>query len=362
MKIQIAHDEILRACGAAAKAVAPRTVRPVMTGLHMEAGDEGLRVTGTDLEVAISAMAACSIEEDGVAVVPARQLIEVLRRCGDGDVLVATGKDAGKNTVQVKWGKAHFTLQGYDPHEYPPVEWPSVWDPAPGVRNALRNVCFAAASAETSRPLLTGVNINKNGTLATDGFQVAHLETDLPMTEEVTLSAHNIEVVLSVFPAGEVELARGKAGVYLRGGDIRARVRALEGKYFDVLRLVPTGWGTTVHMDRKALLDALLRVSTMVEQDPPHCVVFDVRAGALGLKSEGDTGNSEESVDATVQGGKGLRLGINCRQLAEGLKALSGQQVVFRANDSVSITSWEDGGNLHFYQMPLQIQEHQASA
>lgn len=353
MKIQGKRDDLLRACVAAAKAVAARNVRPVLGGLHLAAGDEGLLVTGTDLEVAISTTAPCNIEEDGVAVVPARQLIEVLRRCGDGDVLIAT-KDSA--TVQVKWGHAQFTLQGYDPNEYPPVDWPTAWEPAPGVRDALRNVCFAAASSETARAMLTGVNLTQTGTLATDGFQVAYMKTDLPVTEEVILPAPNIEAVFGVFPSGDVDIARDKAGVYLRGGDTRARLRALEGKFYPVLDLVPKKWGITVKADRKAVFDALLRVSTVVEQEPPHCVIIEVKAKEIVLSSTSALGQGEESVDASVQGTKGLRLGINCKQLAEGLKALTGDQVTFCANDATTLTWWGDGGNLHFYQMPLQIQ------
>ena len=350
MKIRGERNELLRAFVTAVKAVASRNVRPILNGLHLQVGDEGLLVTGTDMELAISTTAPCIMEEDGVAVIPARQLIEVLRRCGDGEISLQT---KGDSTLQVKWGKAQFTLQGYDPTEYPAITWPTEWLPAPGVREALHNVCFAAASAEAARALLTGVNLSNTGTLATDGFKVAYMQTGLPVTDEVTLPAPNIEAVFGAFPSGEVDIARDNSSVYLRTGDTRARMRALEGKYFAVLDLVPKKWGITVKADRKAVLDALLRVSTVVEQEPPHCVIIEVKTKAIVLSSESALGQGEESVDAVVQGAKGLRLGINCKQLAEGLKSLAGDQVTLCANDATSLTWWGDGGSLHFYQMPL---------
>jgi len=356
VKCEVEREELLRACLAASKAVPSRSVRAILSCLHLQAGDEGLTVTGTDLETTIESSAACAIHEDGAAAIPTRQLLEMLRRCGSGPIhLTTTGA-----TLGVAWGKAKFSLQGQDATEYPKVEWPKQWVPAAGVRDAMEKVCFAAASGTEARALLTGVNLTEAGALATDGFQVAHLETELKI-ESVTLPAENIQTVLGVMPEGELDIVQEKAGVFFRVGDIRVRLRAIEGKFFDVLSLVPKEWKTSVAVDRRALLGALLRVSTLVEQEPPHVLTIQVKNDSLELTARSELGEGAESVDAKVTGPR-IRLSVNCKQMAEGLRALGGETVTVSANKGNELTAWNDGSNLHFYQMPLQMPNTETKA
>lgn len=127
LKFESDRDALLVACVTAARAVAGRSQRPVLGSIHLAAGEQGLSVTGTDLETTVCTKAVASIHESGAAALPGRQLIELLRRCGSGPVQVSSGEGHG---AKVTWQRSKFELRGFDPGEFPQLAWPSAFKAA----------------------------------------------------------------------------------------------------------------------------------------------------------------------------------------------------------------------------------------
>ncbi len=130
MKFEADRQALLVACVTAARAVSARSIRPVLGCIHQAAGDGGLTLTGTDLETTVSAKAPVTMHDDGVAALPARQLIEILRRCGDGVVQVASDKGDG---AKVSWQRSKFDFGGPAWQRHRAGSGPrSSWDAAHG--------------------------------------------------------------------------------------------------------------------------------------------------------------------------------------------------------------------------------------
>ena len=65
MKLTINRDELLKGLQVANRAVATRSVVPVLSHVLMIAGPEGLQLDATDLEVRISLALDADVESDG---------------------------------------------------------------------------------------------------------------------------------------------------------------------------------------------------------------------------------------------------------------------------------------------------------
>ena len=341
-------EELAASCALAARAVAGRVFRPALGALHLLATPTGVVVTGTDGDLTISAEVAAQVGKTGVLAVPARRLVELLSRCGKGSLTVE-GVDG---EARLQWQRTRGTMQAVA--DFPQVQWPATWTPVPGLREAATWCVFAAAK-ESPRALLTGVNLSKEGAMASDAFQFAHYAQ--AMDVDATVPAHALTVLGQVVSAGEVEVAMHPEGgqVCFRSGAVRVATRMLEGKYFDILNLVPKKWSTTVVVERAELLGALGRVMTVSEAAPTpvRCVI---RQDGLTLVASSGGNTVEEDVPATVAGDL-LQPSLNGQQWMHGLRSFSGETLTARLTGPEDMVLWGESEEKCFGQMPLQVPE-----
>ncbi|KKL28916.1 hypothetical protein LCGC14_2370380, partial [marine sediment metagenome] len=182
MEVRILSENLAGAVSQASRAVAKRSTLPQGDCVLLETVEGRLRVTGTDLETAISVYAGCMVEGEGKALIPAGTLARALASfpaCAidltlDGNALALSSN-----------GRA-FSLDGLDPQDYPPTpdapDRVADLDPI-SLRRALGRILDCAAT-DGLRPILETVNFAlHDGALtlaASDGFRlgVHKVETD----------------------------------------------------------------------------------------------------------------------------------------------------------------------------------------
>ena len=107
MKFTIPRDRLLKALQLATGVVERRQTLPVLSNLFIKAGEHGVALTGTDLEVEMVAHTDVDVEQPGEITIPARKLADIWRALPDGsDVSVSVEGDR----ATVKSGRSRFTL------------------------------------------------------------------------------------------------------------------------------------------------------------------------------------------------------------------------------------------------------------
>jgi DNA polymerase-3 subunit beta len=79
MRLNISKAELVRLLGATTKVVEARNTIPILSMVRLVAAAGKLAVTATDLDITISASAACDIEADGEICVDATRCLASLR-------------------------------------------------------------------------------------------------------------------------------------------------------------------------------------------------------------------------------------------------------------------------------------------
>src|SRR5690625_7550766 len=86
MKFSIPRETLLAPISQVVSVVERRQTLPVLANFLIEAVDEGLRITGTDMEVELVARAPADVKEKGAITVPARKIGRAsCRERGKGD-------------------------------------------------------------------------------------------------------------------------------------------------------------------------------------------------------------------------------------------------------------------------------------
>lgn len=204
MKIRIKREPFAHAFQTAAMVAPARSPKTILQNVKIEALDQSVRLTATDMEVSVRlSVDDVEIETPGAAVIPVSRVNSILRE--SSDEVLELPADANKVDILGKYSR--FELQGQNPDEFPDVEDFDASDyfelPAAGFRELVRRTLFAT-DAESSRYALSGVLFELDGenlvAVGTDGRRLAR------MTSKATLHGSVAETGPTIAPARALQL------------------------------------------------------------------------------------------------------------------------------------------------------------
>jgi DNA polymerase-3 subunit beta len=331
---------LVDALATAQRATSTRATLPVLSGLRLSLAGDQLRLTGSDLDLTITTEVQVSGGSDGVAVLPAKFVVDIVRSLEGGAIDVETDGEQ----ASISGGRSNFRL-----HTIPADEFPNLVDPdgeqvvlgASDLSEGLKQV-VRAASTDESRPILTGVLLAAEGgglrMVSTDSYRLA--VRDLPGTtalaEDQTVlvpSRALNELARALDDDTEVTLVLGERDASFRVGQLHLTTRLIEGEFPNYRGLIPTAQPNRLHVDRQALLDAVRRVRLMARENSP--VRLTMSSGLLELRAVTlDVGEASEQLDASYDGDE-LTVAFNPEYLVDGLEVTPGEQVSLETVDSL---------------------------
>lgn len=340
MKFRCERDVLVDALATAQRATSTRATLPVLSGLRLSLAGDQLRLTGSDLDLTITTEVQVSGGSDGVAVLPAKFVVDIVRSLEGGAIDVETDGEQ----ASISGGRSNFRL-----HTIPADEFPNLVDPdgeqvvlgASDLSEGLKQV-VRAASTDESRPILTGVLLAAEGgglrMVSTDSYRLA--VRDLPGTtalaEDQTVlvpSRALNELARALDDDTEVTLVLGERDASFRVGQLHLTTRLIEGEFPNYRGLIPTAQPNRLHVDRQALLDAVRRVRLMARENSP--VRLTMSSGLLELRAVTlDVGEASEQLDASYDGDE-LTVAFNPEYLVDGLEVTPGEQVSLETVDSL---------------------------
>ncbi len=337
MKFSVDRDVFADAVAWAARSLPVRPSAPVLAGLLVEAGQDGLVLSSFDYETSARATLTAEVSEEGRALVSGRLLADICRSLPAKPIEVAL--DGAR--VSLICGAARFSLQTLPVEDYPAL---------PQLPTATGNVdselfahavaqAITAAGRDDMLPVLTGVRIEIDGDaislLATDRFRLSQRELNwTPLTPDESIAALVPAKVLGdtarTLTAGTevtIALSHGGAGEGIigfegraPGGIRRTTTRLLDGEFPKVRSLFPAEHLTTALVDKLALIESVKRVALVAERNT--AVQLSFADGVLTLDAgSGDEAQASESIEATVTG-EPITTGFNPQFLLDGLTAI----------------------------------------
>ena len=379
MKFRIERDTLADAVAWTARSLPVRPSVPVLAGLLIEAGTDGLTLSGFDYETSTRATLPAEVSADGRALVSGRLLSEIVKSLPGKPVDV----ELEGTKVRVECGSARFSLQTMPVEEYPRLpQMPT----ATGTVKADTFVTAvqqagAAAGRDEMLPLLTGVRLEREGStsslMATDRFRASLRDLEW-FPEASDLSARALvparvlgETARSFSGGSDITIAvsSGESGDGLIGfegtvgnGSRRTTTRLLEGDFPRVRQLFAATPETVAYVSTQALVDAVKRVALVAERNTPVRLSFS--EGTLLLEAgTGDEAQASESIEATVNGGD-ISIGFNPSYLLEGLGVMSDpvvhlaftQHTKPAAISGVGEIGAEPDGAFRYLIMPVRLQ------
>jgi DNA polymerase-3 subunit beta len=368
MKFTITRDKLQEGLVAVAASVPSKTTLPVLANLLVEASKDGLKLSGTDLDIAVSTTIPASVDQEGATTLPARKLVEIAKELPNAAIRVTS---SGEQRVQIECGKSKFKLLGLARDEFPAfptVKFEGGWKvQAKDLQKLIGHVAFAA-STEESRPILNGVlwelRADRMRMVATNGHRLARM--DVPASAmgggqaDLIVPPKALDQIRRLF-GGDEDIEIGKSDNHLgfRSTTTQVYTRLIEGPYPNYEQVIPRENDKSLTADKAALAAALRRMS-IVARDQTHRIRRAFGNGACKFSVQTpDLGEAQEEI-AVAYEGDGLEIGFNAAYLLEILKYMPTDEVrmTFKAPERAATcepVGWDDPASYLTLVMPLRL-------
>ena len=366
MKFTITREQLQEGLGAVAAAVPAKTTLPVLSNVLVEVTKQGLRLSATDLDIAVSTSVPADVDAEGGTTLPARKLVDIVRELPSAPIRVTA---AGEQRVAIECGRSKFKLLGLPREEFPSfpaVKFDGAWKaPAGVVQKLVGHVAFAA-STEESRPILNGVlwemRPDRTRMVATNGHRLARM--DVPSqgsaTADLIVPPKALEQMRRLFPAdADVEIARSDNHLGVRAGSTIVFSRLIEGPYPNYEQVIPRENDKAATVDKAAMAAALRRMS-VVASDQTHRIRLAFAGGTVKFSVQTpDLGEAQDELAVTYEG-EPLEIGFNATYLLEILKFMPTDEVrmTFKAPEraaTIEPVGWNDPASYLALVMPLRL-------
>ncbi|ANE45874.1 hypothetical protein SY83_05645 [Paenibacillus swuensis] len=271
MLVEITKDSLMKAVQHVIKAVAVNSPIPILQGINIQAGADGVSFTASNTSMTIQSMipqdcASLTVKRTGAIVIPSRYFYDVIRK-HDDELIVLEIKE--QLILTIISGHAQVRLCGMDSAEFPFSH--NAEGLSPGklqvnsalFRSTLKQVTIVASTSET-RPILTGVafqcHSNSLNLIATDGVRLAtrtlHIKGNTNDSLNVTIPAKNLSELSKMLSdtdeMTEIEISKNRVTFMTNG--LKVESALIEGTFPSIKNVIPQSYLCEIFVDKARLM------------------------------------------------------------------------------------------------------------
>jgi DNA polymerase-3 subunit beta len=373
MEITVSRQDLVKELTATQSVVERKTTIPILSNFLIEAEDDRLNITATDLDQAIRTSTEVKVKKPGACTIPARKLYDYVKLLPEGDISI---KLLENHWVQIRSGRSNTKMVGMARANYPQVpEFPAVAATSistQALKTLIARTVFAISNEE-SRYTLNGallvIKAESLAMVATDGHRLSYVEKPNEILEGISgekrvliprKALQELQQLLSATDAAKVEFADDEHTLFFRLGHRTLSTRKLSGQFPNFEAVMPRDNTKFAVVRSSELSAAIQRVAQFADE----------RSGAIRLRLEGnelkissnsaESGESEDTID-TPYSGDPIMVGFNSTYILDFLKALGNEGEVrleFKDSQSAGQMRPEDPDAEYKYRyvlMPMRI-------
>jgi DNA polymerase III subunit beta len=366
MQIKINREVLLKPLTNVSSIVERRHTLPILSNLLLQAKNNNIQLTATDLEMQISLNIESKFSGELSTTISAKKLLDICRSLPEAVDIDMASTDS---RITVKAGKSRFNLQTLPAADYPVMTKvagnnTNIQISQIALKKLLKQVEFAMAQQDIRyylNGLLLEVNENKLNIVGTDGHRLSFTSTTLNQSyekTEVILPRKTVVELIKLLDdsENEVNIELSASQVNFAFNEIRLISKVIDGKFPDYHRVIPNGHQNTFNVNRVAVLTAMQRASILSNEKYRgiRMVLSNNNLKLISTNTEQEEAEEELEINYAKDG---LDIGFNVTYLIDVLNNVNDETINFSfadANSSCLITVPNDE-NYKYVVMPMRI-------
>jgi DNA polymerase-3 subunit beta len=367
MKIVISKQELMTLIGRILSVVSNKPAIPILSHVLMEAYDDQLIISATDLTVSMRYYCEAKILEEGAIALPARRFFQLIKELTSPQIKIST---LSNEMAEITAGSALFKLNCMVKSEFPNLpdlnHCPQFTLPSQALKKILSSSSFSAAK-EDNRFVLNGVLLKiedqKATFLATDGKRLSKVcmkvDIDASFQGAYIIPLKAVEEMIKILDGHDetnatISLMSDK--ISLEQGSLTLMTKLFSGQFPQVEKVIPQNITQVVPIHREELMILLRQVALFTSEDN-NSVRFFFEVGKLHLSAvsnEIGEGKVDMPVDYT---GSAMEIAFNPFYFQDILRHCLDEIVKLSLCDPYNPGTITDSSGALYVIMPMHLQE-----
>lgn len=366
MKAVVSKTDLVSMIGKIQSIVASKPAIPILANILIEAMDDQVVLTATDLTVSMRCYMDAKVVEEGAISLPGRKIFQLIRELTSPQIKISATTN---EIAEITTGTSVFKINGMNKAEFPQLPdltgSPELQLSAATLKEMLSKTAFSAAR-EDSRYMLNGVQVvianQKAHFIGTDGKRLAKVSTavaiDPTVQGQFVLPLKAVEEMIKILDESDnqVTLTLSPDKVSLEAGSQMLIAKLLSGQYPDVERVIPAKLTHQFAIHREELMSLLRQVSLFTSENSSS-VRFSFETGQLHLSAtSSEIGEGRVSMAVDFAGPR-LEIAFNPYYFLDILRHSKDETVRFGLNDAHNPGLVTDSTQALFVIMPMRLSD-----
>lgn len=364
MKIICDRADMLDALTGVSKAVSAKSSIPAIEGILFQCTSYVVMLTAYDLDLGITTSLAADVSDPGEIVIPARLLIEMIKKLDADSVTIETDADL---KVTITGNATQFTIMGLPASDFPELPTPEADDTLTLQGDMLRDMIgktIYAVSTSDQKPVHTGTKFEiGDGELtlvSVDGYRLAvcrHVGA-FQARPGFVVPAKTLAEVSRLIGDNDDEVTIGTARriSVFKFGSYTVITRLLEGDFLDYKKSIPEGYKTRVRVHVGSMFDAVERASLIISDRFKSPIRMHFEGSDATIACATAQGSVHDELPCQVEG-EAVEIGFNNRYMMDALRYCGEEEVYLELNGPLSPMKLVpiEGDNFLFLVLPVRI-------
>tara|TARA_B110000438_G_C15807314_1_gene648019 strand:- start:435 stop:1550 length:1116 start_codon:yes stop_codon:yes gene_type:complete len=371
MKFVIEKNILFKSLSHVQSIVEKKNTLPILSNILIEAKENCLILSSTDMDISITDKLNCDIIEEGSTTVSAHTLYDIIRKLPETaqiEIISNNGK-----ILTLRAGKSKFSLGCLPKEDFPIIEIDDLEIElnieSQSLLKLIDKTRFAISTEET-RYFLNGIYFhgrkeNKSNLLsivATDGHRLAKMDFDvneefkeIPGIIIPKKTVNELYKLLTDYN-GSIKINLNSNKVVFFINELILMSKLIDGNFPDYNRVIPQDNNNILKINRNNFSLAVDRVSTITTDKSP-IIKFKLLNNLMNLSSVNtESGTATEDV-TTIYSGKEIEIGFNSKYILEMINNLEDEEIILNFKDTSSpiIATEESNPKLIYVLMPMRV-------
>ena len=374
MKFSIDRSALLIALQHVHSVVERRNTIPILSNVLIEAKEDGVYLTATDMDIAVIEkvdLDKSEVIQLGTVTTSAQMLYDIVRKLPDNIKVEFLSEK--NDRLGIKASSSSFALNCLPSEDFPSIaqeDFKHSFNIDSIALIRLLDKTSFAMSLEETRYYLNGIylhaikedNIHKLRTVATDGHRLSRVDMNLPEGADgipgVIIPRKTILEIRKILEdhTGNINLSLSETKIRLSFNNVILTSKLLDGTFPDYSRVIPEQNDKLVTISNQSISEAVDRVST-VSTDKTRAIKININKENLVISATNpDKGSASEYVDIVYDGDE-VEIGFNSKYVLDVARQIKGNEIIIKLSDSVSPTLVydKDDKEVLFVLMPMRV-------
>lgn len=347
------------------KAISNKTTNPVLEGIKLSAENDRLKLSATDLELAIEKTIKADVKLEGETVIPGKFFSEFIKKLtGEKIELELTDN----NRLKIVYTDSESYVQCFNVVEFPNlniIENSDYFTIKQKDLKTLINKSIFSTAVDDTRPVLKGCcfEIQKDNicSVGLDGYRLAYVKKpliDSTISSSIIVPAKSLTEICKFLEDNdnEINVYIKKNFLMVEFDNTKIITRLIDGDFINYKQIIPKDFSTTLTISKNIFEEAIERTSVLSRVDRNNLVKFDIKDKVLTLTSNSDIGNIKENIGISLKGND-LTIAFNSRYFTECLRTISDEaiKISFNMPSSPCVITPNDGDEYLYLILPVRI-------